>query len=277
LFLLAISLPNLQLLPGRPFSLGEISLGPMPQGGSEEFPGGQVALWAVRITLGLMVLLLPISLIALVVSPEVRRRFLGDLAVLMGFFVIARLLVGAMQNPPRKELLDTPLTKDPAPELATPMPIDVYSPLNTPDWVITAISVVIALLLCGIVVAVVWSVWRRRQERPSALEQLAEEAQGAINAIQAGEELRETVLRCYRDMSRVLREERGLQRSATMTAREFEYALEKAGIPAEPVGRLTQLFEQVRYGHERLGAQEEQQAVTSLSAIVAACKPRPST
>ncbi|MCL5996641.1 MAG: DUF4129 domain-containing protein [Chloroflexi bacterium] len=276
MFLLAISLPNVQLLPGRPFSLGEVALGPLETGGSESLPGGNIALLVVRIALGLMVILLPITLIALVRSPDLRRRFLANVLILAVFLLIANLFIGSMENEPAEREVESSLAKEPTAEPYTPGPVDVYTPTDIPDWVVTAISVAAAGTLCVTVIAIVWFVRRRRQKQPTALEQLAEEAQGAIDAIHSGGELRETVLRCYRDMSRVLREERGLQRGTTMTAREFETSLRSTGIPAEPVQQLTRLFEQVRYGHERLGPQEEALAINSLSAIITACQPRPS-
>ena len=53
-------------------------------------------------------------------------------------------------------------------------------------------------------------------------------------------------------MSRVLHQQRGIRRHQAMTPREFVVYLEEVGLPTEAVMRLTELFEQVRYGAKSL-------------------------
>jgi hypothetical protein len=79
-------------------------------------------------------------------------------------------------------------------------------------------------------------------------------------------------MRCYYEMSRVLRQQRGIRRDQAMTPREFAIFLEEAGLPVEAVGRLTRLFEQVRYGAKVPDRREEAQALASLEAVVAFCR-----
>jgi hypothetical protein len=118
----------------------------------------------------------------------------------------------------------------------------------------------------------IWVILSRRQPRtPSAMQSLADEAQSAINAIQAGGPLEETIARCYRDMCNVLQQERGIARGIAMTPSEFEQVLQDKGMPAQAVHQLTHLFEQIRYGSQPAGPREEQLAIESLTAIVAAC------
>ena len=87
---------------------------------------------------------------------------------------------------------------------------------------------------------------------------------------QAGGDLRDAVLRCYRDMSRVLGERQGLARAQSATPREFEAQLAAAGLRDEHIRRLTRLFERVRYGARRADAGEEREALACLTAIVQA-------
>ena len=104
------------------------------------------------------------------------------------------------------------------------------------------------------------------------MEQLAKEAKGALDALKGGAELRDTVMRCYFEMSRVVSEERGIRRERAMTPREFEERLGELGLPERHVVQLTRLFEGVRYGSKETGEREADQAVASLSAIVDACR-----
>jgi len=114
-------------------------------------------------------------------------------------------------------------------------------------------------------------VWLMRRSKMN-LGKIAQQAQQALDALQSGGDLRDTVIRCYYEMSRVLRIQRGIQRTKDMTPREFESTLETVGLPAEAVHQLTRLFETVRYGAQNIGENEEQQAIASLTAIVAACE-----
>ena len=101
----------------------------------------------------------------------------------------------------------------------------------------------------------------------SPLERLAVEAQQALADLQSGGDLKNTVLRCYREMSRILSEERGITRPRDMTPREFEQRLAAVGLRDEHLRRLTRLFERVRYGARQAGEHEEREAVACLGAI----------
>ena len=97
------------------------------------------------------------------------------------------------------------------------------------------------------------------------------QAQSALDALQAGGDLKNTIIKCYYQMCAVINEHRGILRSQTMTPHEFEDYLASKGLPGEPVHQLTHLFEDVRYGNLLAGAAEEQVALNSLTAIIEAC------
>jgi hypothetical protein len=134
-----------------------------------------------------------------------------------------------------------------------------------------AVSLGLALLLVVLVGLVTWFFLRRRRaEQP--LKRIAMEAQTALDALQSGGNLKNIVIRCYFEMSRVIREQRGIQRDKDMTPREFEMELERRGLPPEPVQKLTRVFEEVRYGAKEPGEREKFLATISLSEIVEACR-----
>ena len=138
-------------------------------------------------------------------------------------------------------------------------------------WLGILISLVIALVIVGMLAGVALLIARRRPPE-TALQQLARSARDTLEALQGGADLKNAVIRCYLEMSRVARERRGLQRQADMTPHEFQFELEKAGLPGEPVRQLTRLFEDVRYGDRPPGEREGRQAVACLHAIVEAAK-----
>ena len=106
---------------------------------------------------------------------------------------------------------------------------------------------------------------------PSTTDQLRTDAEEAISGIQAGEDLRHVIIRCYADMSQIVNEQRGIQRQEAMTPREFERQLQGFGLPQAAVQRLTRLFEEVRYGNTELGKDAEQEAIHCLTSIIEAC------
>ncbi len=272
LLLLAIGINSLQMLPGRPFYLGDP--GQMSTGGSDLSgdPNNIVMLIFRVIMIGAAVIL-PVALLLGLSTPDGRRQLLAYL-IMGGMLVLAySLLQGSARNTQDTQVAKQAVAQETATLEATRLPTDVFSP-TTPDWLVTAVSIAIGMAVCGIMAAVIYIAWRRSRQPQSALQELAAEAQHAMQALQAGEDLKDVVLRCYREMSRVLQTERGIQRQAAMTAREFEMALSDKGVPAEPVHQLTSLFEKVRYGHEPPASHDEQLAISSLSTIVAACSLR---
>jgi hypothetical protein len=124
----------------------------------------------------------------------------------------------------------------------------------------------------ALLIGAIWFFWRRLRAQASPLELLAEEAQSALADLQSGGDLKDTVLRCYREMSQILSQQRGVTRPRDMTPREFEQQLAAVGLRDEHIRRLTRLFERVRYGGRQAGEREEREAVACLSAIARAYK-----
>jgi hypothetical protein len=216
--------------------------------------------------------LFPASVLYFLISPEARRRVLRDLLWVLGTMVVLYFFLRAFRG---RRLLSEPAAD---PSLSSPAPVPpefVVSPgefiTHPPGWLVFAVSL---LLLGGLSLGLflLWRALRPPTPKGDRLAQLGDEAQGALTRLRAGEELRDVVLRCYREMTRVLREERGLHRPQAMTPREFELRLREAGLEGPPVRRLTRLFERVRYGPYPPNAQEEREARECLEEIVAACR-----
>ena len=271
LVFLASSLAELQFGSGEPFSFGGMmpALPTAAGGGVAMPPWMQVIL---RIGSLIILALLPFSLIYLIISPEARRRFLQNL-ILFGVILLAvYFLRRQLQTAEPKELalnLSAVARGEPG---ETPPAAQFNA--TPPQWLIILTSFLAAAVLTAFGGLVAWAMLRSRRKRKPAIAfaELAQEAQQALDTLAAGGDLRNTVLHCYREMSRVVRESRGIQRQGAMTPREFEEQLAHAGLPAEPVHDLTRLFEEVRYGSKELSPWEERRAVASLSAIADACQ-----
>jgi hypothetical protein len=157
------------------------------------------------------------------------------------------------------------LTQTPAP------PVQEYIPPE--PWVTTLTTILLAGGITLIVVVIAVVIWRRsRQAQNEPLARVRREAQAALDAIQAGGDLRDVILRCYSQMVQAAAEYRNIRRTSDMTPHEFEQILANRGVPGSPVHDLTLLFEQVRYGAYRPSRQDERTAVASLSAIISACE-----
>jgi hypothetical protein len=148
-----------------------------------------------------------------------------------------------------------------------PQQDDIAVP-NPPWWLVLLVSLGLSALILGGSLLL----WRRYRRRSSPLELVAKEARKTIDELRGGADLKEGVIRCYFEMNRVLKEQRGLKRQQAMTTREFENHLNEIGLPELHIRRLTRLFEKVRYGAKDLTRVEDREAIACLSAIVQACE-----
>jgi hypothetical protein len=213
--------------------------------------------------------LFPISIIYLLISPSARRRFLTQLIqvsliVLFLFFLSKNF---GKLFPKLGNLLSGNLKDDLAANGFDVRFLEPFKPRN-PAWLTVLLSVALA---AGFVIFLVWLWPRLRQVEDrhlSPAEKVARSAQTALRRIDAGQNLRDVVLRCYLEMTQAVAEKRHLTRPEHVTPHEFVYSLEGIGLPTEQVRGLTALFESVRYGHKIPGAQERAEAVACLNAIV---------
>lgn len=267
---LAAGLSGLRLLPGQPFPFSlEFDFG--VQGGIDDLPGGQLILRLVRGIYLISLLFLPFALIYLIISPEARRRLWTQIVRIFPYLLTFILVAYAVARIPAIENILSPnLAALPEGE-ADPAQLAEFVP-DPPEWLETAAIVVLAIALTAVIGASLWLIWRQKRRQEDQIQRIAREAQDALNTLAQGGDLKNTIIRCYYEMSQTLSEQRDIRRDKAMTTREFEELLVAKGLPSEPVWQLTQLFEEVRYGGKAQGEQAERRAVASLTAIVVACR-----
>lgn len=243
---------------------------PRPEEGAEgAAPATPILEVAFRVLFTVAGALLPFAIILYLISPEARKRLLRDLIALL--IVLLPLYLLWRAQPGTFETIGGIQAPQAEPQELPPAPDVTFEP-RPQQWLILVVTIGVALLVSALLVGLGWMIWRRRQRPSPSLDQLAQEAQDAIDAIEGGADLKDTVTQCYFEMMQALEEQRGIKRQRAMTPREFEAELEKLGVPTTQVRRLTRLFEAVRYGDKHLGAEEERQAVISLTSIVRFCR-----
>jgi hypothetical protein len=217
----------------------------------------------------------PFAIIMVLLEPDLRKRVLRT--TLNVILLMAALLLIIESRAEELELTEDTVGMAPQgeeTELADPITPEAFDSNNVATWMTRAISLGIGLLLAAIAVAILNAVRRNRAEATMPLDQLANRAEEAIAEIERGGDLHDTILQCYAEMNRIVREERGIQRDKTITAREFIDYLLRAHLPEEPIYTLTRLFEQARYSTEEHNTSDQQKAVASLQAIANACRSR---
>lgn len=265
LFLLSSSLSTVEFLPGKPFPWG---LFRTETGEPPVYPSmgdGMLLITIIRIAI---LILLPITILYLIFTKEGRKRAVRILLQLLLFMFLMSFVVERQTELDRTSE-DAMIGMSPLEEMPFEPPPE-FVPGDMRDLT-TALSLGVALVLTVIILTTLYILWRRRRlAEDNTLLELAREAQDALDEIQTGGSLRNAVIRCYVEMSRVISEKRNIQRGITMTSHEFEEHLVKAGLPQKPVQDLTRLFEDARYGDHDPGPGEEQRAVACLSSIVTA-------
>ncbi len=272
--LLSAGLSGLELLPGRSFPVGILSNARGTDSSSQLLPGLlalSIDLWVMLAILAVLFILL-LWIIVFIIRPKARKHMLTR----MISYLLLLLIISGLIDAFRRQLdkagetneTDSSFASGPLEAVATEaVPVPPAFIIDPPQWLVVTIT----LILIALFLIVAWFLWRHRpRKRTSPVELLAQEAQQAIEALQASSDLKNTVMRCYLEMSRVLREQQGIQRQKAMTPREFENHLSEIGLRNEHIRRLTRLFEAVRYGANLPGEREEREAVACLTAIVQA-------
>ena len=271
--LLAMSLPALRLERGAGLLL---PFAPSPQGGVGTLADrADWFIWLFRGLLAVAIVALPLYIVINLFSPEGRRRLLADLILFAVIWAAASYLADHPLTPvnPAAETQQQAEEEGPPDGTEGAQPLPAFSARIEPWMMVAAAG---GLAAAGALAAYLIM---RRMPRPEpaaddALESLADEAQAALTSLSEGDSLENDIVSCYVQMSRILRDARGIERSRAMTPAEFQTELVRRGLPAEPVSQLTQLFEQVRYGRQAAGEAEQKRAAESLAAVVAYCRGR---
>jgi len=147
---------------------------------------------------------------------------------------------------------------------------DEFTP-SIPRWIVWTFSsaIIVTVVLIGVTL---YRIMHPKEENLEPLPELAGQANSAVIAMRNGVDFHNTILQCYTEMIRIVREQRGIQRNSSVTATEFITSLVKLGLPENAVIILTKLFEEVRYGSKKHTPKEEQNAISSLLIIADAFK-----
>jgi hypothetical protein len=269
ILLLVMSVPGLTLSSGESFSFGQTDVSLPGVGGS--VPGTNMLSWILRGLLALSVVCLPIYIIYSLSNATGRRRLVKNIILVLVLFWFAYYL----REHPIRFTPGEPETVVADPSeigLEEEAPVAVFSESEAPSWLAVVVILAASAFGVGLLAAGVRLYQRRAARRHPVLHPLAEAAQDTIDSLLAGADFRTAILRCYYEMTRVVKEERSLEREAAMTPREFETYLIKWGLPQNALETLTRLFERARYGSELSQTDDETTAFTCLTQIVDFCK-----
>ena len=216
---------------------------------------------------------LSIIFFAFLLPPEMRKRFILQavryaLAIGIIFYLIKNRLI---QLP----ALNLNFANQGQPLSLTPgliLNASKFQPPNIAPWMnyLVSLGVVLAFLV------LIWIAYRfwirfRPLQHSHQLDELAEITRSSLDDLASGHEWQDVIIQSYARMSEVVTATRGLNRADAMTPREFAGRLERAGLPANSVARLTRLFESVRYGVRKSNQADINEAVACLNSILDYC------
>lgn len=266
LTVLAISLNEVPFLDAQRYAREEADL---PSFSAPESPLVlvEVPIWKQLLLVGFLALLA--ILVGLLLSPEARKRmFIMLIRMAFTFWAIYYFaknyganLLGFQNQAPGESQDGTGAL--PMPEFVPPEVSPTFSYL---------ISFGFALLWLG-VLWLLYRGWRKYQNAKNIkpLDEIARIARSSLDDLTAGRNSTDVIINCYLRMSDVVSHTRQLHREIAMTPHEFALRLERAGLPGDAVGRLTRLFEGVRYGERKSGPKEVNEAVSCLKTILHYC------
>ena len=153
------------------------------------------------------------------------------------------------------------------------VPIEPFTPPEFPAWAtyLISIGVILALLFLTRRLLRWWEHFSRPRRQSDSLDELGAIARSSLDDLEAGRDWDDVIVGCYSRMSETVSRKRGLFRTQAMTPAEFARRLERAGLPGDPVRRLTRLFEAVRYGGRASSQKDINEAVSCLTAILHYC------
>lgn len=202
--------------------------------------------------------LIPLALYVFIFeSDDFLKRVVATLTGLIGLLLVLKML--------------SDMEIDQIPPQITPQATQrAGTPIAPPEPGTTSTSLIFTLSFLVILALLIAAFFFYRQVRSelSTEEKIKQQAREALQDISRGAEIENTILRCYHRMSQVLAEQQGISRKASMTPREFEGRLARAGFPEEHISTLTRLFEKVRYGGQQVSSREEELAIRCLERII---------
>ncbi|GAP21473.1 DUF4129 domain-containing protein [Leptolinea tardivitalis] len=260
--LLAISLPGLEFEPGMPLPAVENKNVVVAAPQQDHFEVISINRF-LAIFFGILLTITIVFIIYKVIKRSSWKDIFNVIRILIGLGLLMVFIIWVILMMPRSE--GSPPVSVPLP---TPEP-PVTAPLGpVPSYVLWLVG--LSLLVVGILIFI-W-IYRSSQKQTTAIDLLGLEAEKAREEIRIGIGLKDVILKCYKQMSRVMEEDREIERRFFMTTGEFEKLLSEAGVPGEPVHELTRLFDAARYGNWQPTTEDEQKAIDCLEAIISFCQ-----
>jgi hypothetical protein len=224
----------------------------------------QIILWLALLTL--------VALVAVLLSPEARKRMLKILVRVFFAYWVFYYLFNRYPDLLSKFDLTGGAPAVGEAETVVDIPPPVFTPPQQTPLMLYAISLLVILILMFLA----WKFYRLWQGlNPSArhkpLSEIAKIARSSLKDLASGGDSTDVIMRCYFRMSDVVSEKRNMERGLSMTPAEFASRLERSGLPGDAVRRLTRLFEGVRYGAHKAGPREINEAVACLTTILQYC------
>jgi len=269
--LLAISLPALQMKPGEIFLLQTSN----PMSTSSSAPKDMNWFFIfIQFIIAVLLILLPVHILISLLTKEGRKRLLIDV-LRMGLIILALmwlLKTELLILPSGESNVVQPGFAEP-PGFTGELPNPPSFEANPQPWMLALIIIAAAGVVAVITLIILRLLTYRKPAERLQFQDFADNAQAALEAIEEDQiDFEDVIIRCYAEMSQTIRIENGIQRDQAMTTHEFEQELMSRGFPALPILQLTQLFERVRYGHQKTRENEKQVATQSLSEIIAFCR-----
>jgi hypothetical protein len=218
-------------------------------------------------------LLLMAVLAATILSPRLRKQLLrAFLRVALIALVLTYLLQHNKLSPLLENLQFMPQAAEKSDAANLPEP-PVFQPPQISPLISYVLSLGIALLFIGLVMIInrLWAEQKQSLTDGFSLDDIASIARSSLDDISRGQDWGNVIINCYARMSQAASAKRGLHRHESMTPSEFASRLKNAGLPADAIQRLTQLFESVRYGSHRSTQKENDEAINCLTTILLYC------
>ncbi len=219
-----------------------------------------------QILSGALGVLLVLSVLAAILRPRSLWEALKRaLPAALWFVAILLILLRWRNRPFLREPEGAPAGMGGASPPGPDQPFPTLEQVHVPSWA-PFLFVLMTLLAIAVFSWLVWRLWVRRAQ-PSTVEEFADLSRRYAQRLRSGEGVQETILRCYREMCRLLSARFHLEISDAMTAREFEERLAQIGVLEEHISRLSRLFEWARYSSGQPTPQQEREALTLLDDI----------
>ncbi|MGF1507132.1 MAG: DUF4129 domain-containing protein [Chloroflexi bacterium] len=258
LLLLAAGLSSLELSFGQSFTLRSLPED-IALGEASTIIGNSQLMQAIGLFVAVAT---AAALIAFIVSPQLRAVDIRR-AIVLAFLAFALYQVFSRTGDLEQNFQDMENQLLPEAEAIAPGGLITEPPV----WLSTVIAFAL-ITAVGIGIALVVRGWQARQSADDTPGQLEDLALRTIEDLEAGADVRDTVLRCYYDMHDTLARRHDVRYRELLTPREFEAEMARYRVPPEAIHRLTRLFERVRYGGHAAVEAEKDEAIACLRAIV---------